>query len=637
MLMLFNWAIVPLWSQFTLPLLRDNQPSSTKDQFLTSEISGSEKDSLHFQMLQNFYYENDTTKSKLICSKIRAYCRKRYEEAKFPNGYSFYLYKYNIEKKINDIRGMGRTLSNMSHIQYRMGNFLESVFLSQEGRRMSEMVKDSVGLTSNLYNLAWAYCKLQRADEAITLIYTYRNIQAKIAKNKKYLILYFNSLAAFQNIQKEYRKARDHCDSSIFYACYHVDDKSYGIALSNKSNFYPDGSDENLEQRMGWIEEAIHINLKQADEEQLGSNLILLGKMFQTEGNYSEAINQYKKSLAHTLKIGDKVRNHMAYKGLAASYLALGKKLEALPFLQKEHELYQELFGVTEINRVFDIEKKYEAEKNKNTIQELAFSKNLSEMRAKNQKQSYLIIFIIFISVVIIALFYFYRLREKENYEKRILIEESKSKISQLEKQALSAQMNPHFIFNSLNAIKNFIINNEARAATQFINNFAILIRKTLDYSQLNTITLAEEIESLKLYMDIEKKRFNESFNYRLTLSDEIEEDKLHVPPFILQPLVENAIWHGLMHKKGEKSIFIDIFYSTDFLHIKIIDTGIGLEKAKEIKSKISNPQKSFGFDICRKRLAQQYGETSTVVMTNNESGGATASIQIARQKLIYG
>jgi LytS/YehU family sensor histidine kinase len=118
---------------------------------------------------------------------------------------------------------------------------------------------------------------------------------------------------------------------------------------------------------------------------------------------------------------------------------------------------------------------------------------------------------------------------------------------------ALLAQMNPHFLFNSLNSIDSYIIKNESKKASEYLNNFARLMRLILQNSRSNYISLKDELESLELYLQMESLRFANRFAYEIQLEPEIDSSSVLIPPMLIQPYVENAIWHGLMHKKDEK------------------------------------------------------------------------------------
>lgn len=124
-----------------------------------------------------------------------------------------------------------------------------------------------------------------------------------------------------------------------------------------------------------------------------------------------------------------------------------------------------------------------------------------------------------------------------------------KERALKAESRALKSQMNPHFIFNSLNSIDSFIINNEPEMASDYLTKFSKLIRNILEYSNQETISLDDEFKSLKVYLKMEQLRFKNKFNYTIQIDDEIDSHKTFIPTMVIQPFVENAIWHGLVQK----------------------------------------------------------------------------------------
>ena len=170
--------------------------------------------------------------------------------------------------------------------------------------------------------------------------------------------------------------------------------------------------------------------------------------------------------------------------------------------------------------------------------------------------------------------------------------------------QALRAQMNPHFIFNCLSSINHFILKNESKTASNYLTRFSRLIRMVLINSQKPLITLQDELEMLRIYLDMERLRVKNSFDYVISFINEIDADAVFVPPLILQPFCENALWHGLMHKGGNGSLNIDLSMENNILQCVITDDGIGRAKAAELKSKSSEKEKSLGLQITTQRLA---------------------------------
>jgi putative methionine-R-sulfoxide reductase with GAF domain len=183
--------------------------------------------------------------------------------------------------------------------------------------------------------------------------------------------------------------------------------------------------------------------------------------------------------------------------------------------------------------------------------------------------------------------------------------EKAQQKMAELEMQALRAQMNPHFIFNCLNSINRYIVKSDQATASLYLTKFAKLIRLILDNSNSKNVMLSNEVDALKLYIDMEVLRFDKKFSYQIKVDPNVAIDTLEVPPLIIQPYVENAIWHGLLHKQtvGHLTIHISLPES-NMLQCVIEDNGIGRAKAKELKSKSATTKKSLGLKLTENRLA---------------------------------
>jgi LytS/YehU family sensor histidine kinase len=186
-------------------------------------------------------------------------------------------------------------------------------------------------------------------------------------------------------------------------------------------------------------------------------------------------------------------------------------------------------------------------------------------------------------------------------------MEEEKTRINkqmaELELQALRSQMNPHFMFNSLNSIKNYILKNETTKAAEYLSNFSHLIRMILQNSREKTVSLQEELDTLLLYIDLEKMRFRDGFEFTCQIDDRVPIAQVQIPPMIVQPFIENAIWHGLLHKEGDRHLVLRIREDHDAVLCEIEDDGIGRQAASEIKSKSATQYKSMGMGITQDRI----------------------------------
>ncbi len=169
---------------------------------------------------------------------------------------------------------------------------------------------------------------------------------------------------------------------------------------------------------------------------------------------------------------------------------------------------------------------------------------------------------------------------------------------------ALRAQMNPHFIFNCLSSIDNLIQTNEKEKATTYLTRFAKLIRAILENSKTNSIPCWKDLETLKLYLELEELRWDKKISYQLNIAPEILQGDYKVPPMIIQPYVENAIHHGLLNKEyGSRQLLIDVKAENNCINYLIEDNGIGRKKAIEYKLLNRLNHQSMGLDITSKRI----------------------------------
>ena len=220
---------------------------------------------------------------------------------------------------------------------------------------------------------------------------------------------------------------------------------------------------------------------------------------------------------------------------------------------------------------------------------------------------------------------------EKKKQETELL----KLQATKLQLKALRAQMNPHFMYNALNSIQNFITSNEITFAAKYLAKFAKLMRQSLDYSDLEIISLEKEIEFLEDYLFInEKLRFQDRLSYQILVDDDIEEDILGVPTMIVQPYVENAIEHGLRQKENGHVKVQFFLFDEDTILCVIEDNGIGRLRARQLQLQDSQYQnhRSKGTRITEKRLEILHNSkdkevfVKTIDLKNEKTGKATGT-----------
>ena len=295
-----------------------------------------------------------------------------------------------------------------------------------------------------------------------------------------------------------------------------------------------------------------------------------------------------------------------------------GNHEKALLYFKEAEKLDKEIKDERNVRYINDLILRYESEKRDNEISSLANENELVKLRLR-RNQTTILVSALVIGLVGTILFIMYR-QYQSNYEKKVM---------SLEQNMLRSQMNPHFLFNSLNSIKLYIINNDKKNAVHYLNKFSKLVRRILDGSSLKETTLAEELETADLYLNIENIRFSEGIDYAINIEDGINPDIIKIPSLVLQPFLENAIWHGLSAKEGEKKLWVNISKKDDIhMLISIIDNGVGRAASEKIKENRVLKRKSVGIDNTKERLANfakdyQYGFDVEIIDLFDDAGNA--------------
>ena len=255
---------------------------------------------------------------------------------------------------------------------------------------------------------------------------------------------------------------------------------------------------------------------------------------------------------------------------------------------------------------------KYESEQQETKIELLSQERQISELESKRKSSLIYSILGGILALCVIAYFSFARFKEKKANELLInQLQEAENKIAleqkatESELKALKSQMNPHFMFNALNSIQEQFMYGDKTLANEQMGNFTYLTRQILTVSGKKKINLATEVEILTKYLELEKMRFAEGFDYSISLSENIDEDYHQIPPMLIQPFVENSIKHGLLHKAGEKKLSVKFTLddTEENLICVVEDNGVGRAKSAEIKSKQMQKHESFSTSATEERL----------------------------------
>lgn len=331
-----------------------------------------------------------------------------------------------------------------------------------------------------------------------------------------------------------------------------------------------------------------------------------LGNALLKQNNLKEAIPLLEASATDAEKEADVETQKDAVQKLSEAYVSLGDDNKALSnykkyvslvdvlYKQKEKEISEAVNLSKDLsekqNRITSLEKDRELNESKYKLFETQ-----SQLTVENDRRQKTIIYALLAGLALLVFSLFWMLRS--NRQRRLAN-------NLLALKSLRTQMNPHFIFNALNSVNSFIAQNDERTANRYLTDFSKLMRSVLVNSEEDFIPLEREIELLELYLKLEHSRFQDKFDYKLIVDKEIEQDLYQIPPMLLQPYVENAVWHGLRYKDEKGFLKVSLTKKDEqSITIEIADDGIGRKRSKELKTEHQKKQKSKGMQNIKQRI----------------------------------
>lgn len=324
-----------------------------------------------------------------------------------------------------------------------------------------------------------------------------------------------------------------------------------------------------------------------------------LSELYRERGNFSKALESYQ------------------------DYVAVVDSL----YLKKEQEIARAARLGRDIsrtqNRISSLEQERQLSQSKYNL--AVTEQQLYEETSKRQK--WIILSLVFgILLTALTAFLYYRSNRQQKLANNLLALKS-----------LRAQMNPHFIFNALNSVNHYIAKSDERSANRFLSEFSVLMRSVLENSEEDFIPLAKELELLELYVKLEHSRFRDKFDHKIEVDPKVDVDAYWIPPMLLQPYIENAIWHGLRYRGEKGLLWIRVRPVTqEVLEILIEDNGIGRKRSQEIKTGNQRKQKSRGMGNIKRRiqiLNTMYKNKVEVSIRDLEGDGSGTRVSLKLKK----
>lgn len=335
-----------------------------------------------------------------------------------------------------------------------------------------------------------------------------------------------------------------------------------------------------------------------------------LGKLFFETNEPDSSLQYYKKGLALANRLKMQEHTIKGHLGISDVYYALNNASKAYLHFKKYSTLKDSVFTMKTHGQISEIQTKYETAKKEKENELLMHEKALKEAELKKEKtlKHIGILFIILLFATGFLAFRSVKLKQKS------ITNELKWKNHEMEKRLLRSQMNPHFIFNSLNSIQSLISGNKPDLADMYLIKFARLMRSILMNTQKPYILLEEEIEFTKLYLEVEQLRFEGRFEYEVIVGGDMFPDTTYVPPMLIQPFIENALAHGLINKVNNGKLTVSFKQKENIIQCTITDNGIGRQKAMEIKKKSKYGDKAMGIRLTKDRLKLLNMQTSSMI-----------------------
>lgn len=513
-------------------------------------------------------------------------------------------------------------------LQHRYDNRYDSaLYYHNKSLELARLIKDSTQLYFNYNNIGQVY-RMQDINTLAILNFHKALEISDATHNKKSSSFTMNALGATYVVQKQYDLAMKYFrqsaqiaiqlndkrtlaynygsmgevfliwnqnDSAMFYF---IESKNIIIELGSKRGYavaehligQAHFALNNYALAEKYFNRALPLHIADQNLRYQSMCYAYLGKIKYRQQKTDSAIYMLNKSLALASKVHSVENQILAHNALFEVYSQTNRWEKAVKHLQQSNQYQDSILNLTNAKELQALEILYEIKQKEQQINLLSVQNQLKSQRIKMT-----ISIIIILLISIIMGFYNTFLRQKQARLER----------DTLKQQLFLSQMNPHFIYNALGSIQSFMYKNDAKQAAAYMGNFAALSRAILSHSSAETIPLEDEIQTLKNYIELEKMRMNESFQYHFQIPDTLETAFIMIPPMMLQPFVENALKHGIQEINYPGELLIAISDLQTMIKIEITDNGIGYGNAPENKSHKSKATRIF--DQRMKILQKKY------------------------------
>ncbi len=447
-----------------------------------------------------------------------------------------------LANKLDDNNLRYYTLQGQANIHDALGEFEKSLALEKQLEKIAKHLDNENIRLTNLLNIGVSFANLEKLDSALVYYELGKILAFQLQDDEQLTLIHYNIGTVYDRLNIEVE-----AEESFKTA----------IALARKTKQQ-------------------HVVIR---------SLHMLGRLFLEGGKLNKAQNYLNDALELANDEGILLDVMWNYEYLSKVTEAKGNYAEALTFHKEYSQLSDSILNTSKIETIKNLEEKYESEKKEQAIQLLEEQTKLQDIQLSQQKTITVILIVLSIAIIVILFLLYQQYRNNQEVKQW-----------KMQQKMLRSQMNPHFIFNALTSIQNFVINEESELATSYLAKFAVLTRKVLEVSREESISLQDEISVIKEYCVLEGMRFNRQIDLQITSEPEIDLESTQIPPLLLQPFIENSLKHGFKDLETGK---IDIFFKKNYnrLLIEITDNGRGFQQT-------TSTHNSLSMEIVKERLA---------------------------------
>ncbi len=544
----------------------------------------------------------DTVRIALSKQRIgKIYC----SQGKYKPALTLFNESAKIFKIKNDSLNYAGVLSDISNVQTIEGNYKNALKNLIKARQIFRKLNDKFTEASVLNKIGSLYVSINQHDKAIGY-YNYA-LEIMLEKDFKPAIsaLYINIGNAYSNMSKseinKTKKVSFSKQAEIYYLNAlpikrEINDlKGEGTCLLNIGLNYSRMQKYKLAEE--YLLQAVEICKKTNSLTELYKSYQNLANNYVYNNEFSKAL-KFAKKVFHAyetdqFELGVKLKSEN-HETLFQIYMQQNKNKKAIFHYEEYIKLKDSIYNIDLVKSVNELEIKFQTELKEQENKLLQKENDIQKLQIQKSNIRVYVLFISFLlaffSIIIILLFI--RQRRLKTRQKTVL----------LEKKLLRSQMNPHFIFNSLTAIQSFILKSKPDEGAKYLSKFATLIRIVLEHSRIEYVPVEKEIESLKYYMDLQKLRYENQFQYEIIQDERIQFDNCLIPPMLAQPFIENAIEHGIAPSKKDGLIKISFLKKDDkMIEFKVEDNGVGISNTSINRNNESHH--SLATQITKERL----------------------------------